>query len=326
MRRQGRRRTAAVWRADARPDPVDEAAQLPPGQEAAVRVVQLYVSRDAGKTWEQVGAVPPGKDRFEYEAPADGVYWFSPNVVFKDGAPGAAVRLQPALKLLIDTVPPAVRVTAAERTGQNVLVRWAVEEANPGAGATRAQVRPVSAATGWADVALPPGGERAVRFPVDTDGAVVVRVWAADAAGNEGWSAEVVASEASPPVDAKVVIRDLASRFTAAARAGDKAGLERLLRSDYRGYKLPIRDMGPKDELGRAETVSLWTAPDRTYQGLEYKTKAVHLYGTTAVETGSLSVVVGWKRSAAENILREVDYVRVWLKDEAGWRVAHESP
>src|SRR5262245_4270331 len=40
------------------------------------REIRLYVSRDRGRNWQQVQAVAPDAGKFNFQAPADGEYWF----------------------------------------------------------------------------------------------------------------------------------------------------------------------------------------------------------------------------------------------------------
>lgn len=136
--------------------------------------------------------------------------------------------------------------------------------------------------------------------------------------------AVVVVAGAARADDEKDV-RDLSVRYARAAVARDRARMERLLHPDYQGVRLPVRAFNGGDELNRAQTVAAWTGPAPTFTGLEYTTSAVRLYGPTAVETGSVSVSVGPNGSPFAHIFRDVRYTRVWVKDEAGWRVAHES-
>lgn len=139
-------------------------------------------------------------------------------------------------------------------------------------------------------------------------------------------AAVVVATLTTPGrADDEKDIRDLVARYTKAARDKDGAGLERLLHPDYQGVRLPVRAFNHGDEVNRAKTVAAWTDRNQQYTGLEYKTASVRLYGPTAVETGSMSVSVGPNGGPFGHIFQNVGFTRVWVKDDAGWRVAHES-
>jgi ketosteroid isomerase-like protein len=134
----------------------------------------------------------------------------------------------------------------------------------------------------------------------------------------------VVVASAARADDAKDV-RDLAAKYAKAAVAKDRAGLERLLHSEYRGLHLPAQDFLHRGEATRAEAVAAWTTPDLKLVGLTYETTTVRVQWATAVETGSVSGTIGRRGDGGGHILGGVGYTRVWVKDDAGWRVFHES-
>jgi ketosteroid isomerase-like protein len=120
-------------------------------------------------------------------------------------------------------------------------------------------------------------------------------------------------------------VRDLAARYAKAAKDKDRAGLERLLRPDYLGDRVPVGEFVGKRELTRSEAVALWTGLGQKHAGLSFTTARVRLYGTTAVETGSLTVSIGQRSGPTAHIFNDVGYTRVWVKGDAGWQLAHES-
>jgi RNA polymerase sigma factor (sigma-70 family) len=61
--------------------PVDILAE----QRDTIKEVQLYASADEGKTWWEAGRIGPDGDSFDFEAPRDGVYWFSLRTIHRDG-------------------------------------------------------------------------------------------------------------------------------------------------------------------------------------------------------------------------------------------------
>lgn len=71
--------------------------------------VQLYYSRDRGRTWEFHEEIAPGKPHFAFSAPRPGEYWFTARLKMKDGTfnpPGVAnlVPMQKA-RILSGTEP-----------------------------------------------------------------------------------------------------------------------------------------------------------------------------------------------------------------------------
>jgi ketosteroid isomerase-like protein len=135
----------------------------------------------------------------------------------------------------------------------------------------------------------------------------------------------IVVGASAARADDEKDVRDLSTRYAKAATQKDRAAMERLLHKDYHGVRLPVRAFNAGEELNRAQAVAAWTGPAPNYTGLEYTTAAVRQYGPTAVETGSVSVSVGPNGGPFAHIFRDVRYTRVWVKDDAGWRVAHES-
>jgi hypothetical protein len=78
-----------------------------PDQRNALRQVYLFVSTDRGRTWEKAGTIPPTSNAFQFNAPADGLYWFQVQVEKLDGElEPRDMRRPPALKVLIKSSNP----------------------------------------------------------------------------------------------------------------------------------------------------------------------------------------------------------------------------
>lgn len=150
-----------------------------------IRQVTLYVARNGENTWYQEGFVTPDKDAFVYVAKEDGLYWFKMQIEDLKGNkdPADLTRDPPDLKMVIDTTKPVIRVTNAKRTGDEIVVEWAVEDKFPNDEATRVQFRATNGPeNAWQDVT---GGARnGVRFPSGIKDGVTVKISAADIAGN----------------------------------------------------------------------------------------------------------------------------------------------
>jgi hypothetical protein len=165
-----------------------------PDRRQSVKQISLAASRDEGKTWEVVEAIGPDQDAFTFKAREDGVYWLATVLAFKDGRvePPELTRATPAQKLLVDTVPPTVRITAARRDGEHVRIEWEVDEKYPNEAATRVLVQ-VDGSPGTETVRDESGGRmRSARFKPDGPGAVTVRVVVEDTAGNRSVVRHVV--------------------------------------------------------------------------------------------------------------------------------------
>src|ERR1700738_2188906 len=90
---------------------------IPPDQQAKISELILYYSSDQGVTWQQGAIAAPNDKQFVFAAPADGLYWFNICVKDKTGAqdPKDISKSAPRGKVLVDTVPPNVRILAADR-------------------------------------------------------------------------------------------------------------------------------------------------------------------------------------------------------------------
>src|SRR5690348_8042319 len=55
------------------------------GRESRLAELQLYVSTDLGKQWQKSFVTSPSQRYFRFEAPADGLYWFTVQTKDRDG-------------------------------------------------------------------------------------------------------------------------------------------------------------------------------------------------------------------------------------------------
>ena len=55
------------------------------GRKCEIKELQLFASTDEGKAWQQVATCSPGGDAFQFEAPGEGIYWFTLRIVHTDG-------------------------------------------------------------------------------------------------------------------------------------------------------------------------------------------------------------------------------------------------
>jgi hypothetical protein len=150
----------------------------------SIQQVLLYVARNGENTWYQEGFVTPDKDAFVYIAKDDGLYWFKMVLVDLKGNkdPADLTRDPPDLKIVIDTTPPQVRVTNARRSGDEILVEWAVDDKFLNEAETKVHFRRADDPKYWTEVTLPT--KTGVKFRCGTTGAVTVKITAADVAGN----------------------------------------------------------------------------------------------------------------------------------------------
>lgn len=165
---------------------------------AEVSEILLYVSIDQGKAWSKGGSIKPTEKQFAFQAPTDGLYWFTVAVVYKNGTqvPADVATTPPQQRVLFDTLKPVVRVTTAERVGEEIQVAWEIQDANPELASLKLEYRPAEATAGnlWNAVPTSPGMAGQAKFRPNTAGSVVVRVSMQDTAGNNGWLEKSVTS------------------------------------------------------------------------------------------------------------------------------------
>lgn len=159
-------------------------------ERSALREVMLFVSRDQGATWELTANAKPTEEAFVYQAKDDGVYWFQLVTVDLKGAkdPVDLTKEPPALKVLVDTAPPVVRITEAKRVGDEIVVQWMVEDKFWDEASTKVFFRDAGAGDSapWREVILRSSTRTGVRFSPGIPGAVQVKVIAQDLAGTKG--------------------------------------------------------------------------------------------------------------------------------------------
>src|SRR5262245_47005096 len=113
-------------------------------QRPNVREIQLFVSRDEGRTWNMEGKTPPEKDtKFPFFAQKNGIYWFMIMVEGVDGKkdPPSPEQGQVSQKILVDTLKPELRATA-DRQGEEIVVKWEVREDYPNLSTLKLEYRP----------------------------------------------------------------------------------------------------------------------------------------------------------------------------------------
>ena len=102
---------------------VDDSSELP-------AEVELTFSTDQGKTWFSHGRVRPENKNFLFNSSADGEYWFIFKTYGQDGLVKETRRRGPMLRVLVDTVPPKLTLSAEQKSTGEIEIQWAVEDAN----------------------------------------------------------------------------------------------------------------------------------------------------------------------------------------------------
>ena len=165
---------------------------MPPARAKELKEVSLFLSRDNGDTYEFHQAIKPTDANFTLNAKEDGLYWVQVQENFLTGTnvPKNPREMPPAEKLVIDTVKPLVKITAAEIIDSEVRIEWKIEDRHPSDATTKIFYMPSGADTkeakAWREVPASSINKRTARFKPDFAGPVMVQVATADLAMNIG--------------------------------------------------------------------------------------------------------------------------------------------
>ncbi|HEY2882965.1 MAG TPA: hypothetical protein VGJ15_11035 [Pirellulales bacterium] len=179
-----------AWRQMAFSIPFKVAAPETPDQEPAE--IRLYVSATMGQKWEVAQTVRPDQRSFMFRAPSEGEYWFLIRTVDRQQRITPDVVGPPELRVLIDTTPPRLELTAARGETGELKASWRAIDPQLNADSLKIEYQATGGA--WRPVAIDRprgGGDRTTStgtltwFPTDAPaGAVAIRGEISDRAGN----------------------------------------------------------------------------------------------------------------------------------------------
>lgn len=149
-------------------------------------LVQLHVSVDHGATWQFSQSVSPRAGQFEFQAPADGEYWFAVRTV--DGAgrlyPPNSSGLTAGLKVMVDSQKPSLKLSL-KRDGDRMRLTWRAADAALALDSLNLKVRQGSESE-WSTLRIAQQAEGQTNWPTPENGIVAVRGVVEDKAGNRG--------------------------------------------------------------------------------------------------------------------------------------------
>jgi hypothetical protein len=146
--------------------------------------VQLFLSIDQGTRWRMIDKVDPKGEHFDFLAPGDGEYWFAVRTLdaFNRLHPQGN-NIEPGLKVIVDTTPPALELTLSEVEPGKIELRWTAADDHLDITKLRLEYRQPDP-PGWQQVAIVPEPNGKTTWTLPGGGVVAVRGSIGDAAGN----------------------------------------------------------------------------------------------------------------------------------------------
>ena len=172
--------------------------RLQDGPKADVKELVLWVSKDEGRTWEIHNSARPDAKFFDFMSQSDGLFYFSVAVVDQASRmnPPDPYKAPVGQKIFIDTTKPAVRITEAERVGDEIRVSWEAREEKPEWSSLRLEWRTATGSQ-WTPLPIEAGPMGNYRLHTGVPGPVVLRISMRDLAGNEGVDEKQVGGSAT---------------------------------------------------------------------------------------------------------------------------------
>lgn len=101
-----------------------------PADRPRLKEVQLWVSEDSGFTWKTVSRTTPDRPAFTFRAARDAEFWFAVRTLDNKGVlyPGEDDRVEPSMKVVVDTTVPSILLEPDGRRGSIASVRWEVKD------------------------------------------------------------------------------------------------------------------------------------------------------------------------------------------------------
>jgi hypothetical protein len=168
---------------------------------AQFKELQLWLSTPERPQWDLVAKTTPDKPKFSFNAPHDGLYTFSVIAVDRQDRNNPP-QPQPNLKIVVDSKPPVVVLTANRVDPDTILVKWTVSDDNLDLPSLKLEYRTVDTiankpTSDWTPAIVhSPVKEGEERITPHTGAAVEVRLEVLDLAKNSG--SNVATVEAVP--------------------------------------------------------------------------------------------------------------------------------
>ncbi|MDR1493178.1 MAG: hypothetical protein LBT05_10705 [Planctomycetaceae bacterium] len=101
--------------------------QLNDHDKDSVVAVELLYSPNEGKNWHSCTKIDVTQEKFEFNAPSEGEYWFAFRTVSKNGSIKQIGKI-PQARVRVDTTPPKLITSAKKNDSGEVVVEWIAED------------------------------------------------------------------------------------------------------------------------------------------------------------------------------------------------------
>jgi hypothetical protein len=231
--------------------------EIDPADKPFLKVIELYVSSDLGKSWQLSTGAKPNSKSFKFRAKSDGEYWFAVRTLDVEGRynPADDKPIVPDWRVVVDSQKPGLGVRSIARRGTTATIAWDARDENLDMG-TFVLEYSIPGTGEWKPVPIArpvPNGEST--WDCGTSESIRVRATVADRAGNvqiaETQLADGVAQhpnlDSSRPSDMESQGPPPIARMASAA--GDRRGI-----------------LGPQDPLtNRTAQDNEWVETPRAY-------------------------------------------------------------
>ena len=155
-----------------------------PERRDEIKEMHLYESADRGRSWVLRDKIGKESDGFSYQVPKDGEYWYHVVLINQQGKqePADIYKAPPLMKLIVDTRRPDLKITSAQRQGDELVVQWLAVEDNPDPAALKVEYRTADSQS-WVNMPLTPSPTGTTRAKVPAT-ALVGRLSLTDMAKN----------------------------------------------------------------------------------------------------------------------------------------------
>jgi len=165
--------------------------------------VQLHVSTDRGGSWKAADAVSPAAQKFTFQAPQNGEYWFAVRTIDLQGQHHPPGALAPGLVVVVDDVRPTLALTVAA-AGQEAELQWQIDDAHPDPSTLRLELLD-PATGGWREVPAPAALRGTTRAAIGGGGGrLQARGTVSDRAGNQTTAEASAATTYRPAGDQRL--------------------------------------------------------------------------------------------------------------------------